>query len=137
MAITHGRLPGRPETTRVEARKGLMDQVITGVIDHTVVPMASFIAWAATNGVLLLVFAVLWLAFAGAIVLSQGSLDQAWSWIRSLPLIGQAVIWLLFLPVVAGLWIWETTWPLVVRLVLVIGLGGWNLLMFLPRAAAR
>jgi hypothetical protein len=33
-----------------------------------------------------------------------------------------------------GLWIWETSWPLVVRLVLVIGVAGWNLLVFLPRA---
>jgi hypothetical protein len=32
--------------------------------------------------------------------------------------------------------VWQTIrgWPLVVRLVLVVGLGGWNLLMFLPRA---
>ena len=44
-------------------------------------------------------------------------------------------VWLLFLPVMIGLWIWETTWPLLVRLVLVIGIAGWNLLIFLPRAA--
>jgi hypothetical protein len=43
--------------------------------------------------------------------------------------------WLLFLPVVAGLWIWETTWPLIVRVVLIVGIAGWNLLVFLPRAA--
>jgi hypothetical protein len=44
-------------------------------------------------------------------------------------------VWLLFLPVVIGLWIWESTWPLVVRLVLVVSVAGWNLLVFLPRAA--
>jgi hypothetical protein len=42
-------------------------------------------------------------------------------------------VWLLFLPVVAGLWIYETTWPLVLRLLLIASIGGWNIWMFLPR----
>jgi hypothetical protein len=54
--------------------------------------------------------------------------------LRELPLILQAVVWLLFLPVMAGLWIWESTWPVAVRLLLVAGIAGWNLLIFLPRA---
>jgi hypothetical protein len=33
----------------------------------------------------------------------------------------------------AGLWVWETTWPVVVRLLIVTGLAGWSLYMFLPR----
>ena len=113
-----------------------MDQVITGVIDHTVVPVANFIAWSATNGLLLLVFGPIWVAFAVALAFSQGSLDQAWIWIRSLPILLQAVVWLLFLPVVGGLWVWETTWPLFLRLVIVLGLGAWNILVFLPQRAA-
>jgi hypothetical protein len=79
-------------------------------------------------------FALLWAAFAGALVLSQGSVDQTWEWIGSLPLVLQAVVWLLFLPVVAGMWVWETSWPFVVRLVLVAGLGFANLYVFFPRA---
>jgi hypothetical protein len=81
-----------------------------------------------------LVFAAIWVAFAGAIVMSQGSLDQAWAWIRSLPPVLQVVLWLLFLPAVVGLWIWETTWPWVVRVVLVAGLGLATLYVFLPKA---
>ena len=53
------------------------------------------------------------------------------------PLLLQVGVWVLFLPVVAGLWVWESTWPLLVRLVLVAGLAGWNLLVLIPRAAAR
>jgi hypothetical protein len=34
-----------------------------------------------------------------------------------------------------GLWGWETRGPLFVRLILVLGVGGWNLLVFLPKAA--
>jgi branched-subunit amino acid transport protein len=79
------------------------------------------------------VFAVLWAAFAAALIWSQGSLDQTWEWIRGLPLIVQGVVWLLFLPVVAGLWVWETTWPLVARLMVVAGLGFATLYAFFPR----
>jgi hypothetical protein len=85
------------------------------------------------NVAIFLVFVVLWAAFAVALVWSQGSLDQTWEWIRSLPLILQGVVWLLFLPVTAGLWIWETSWPLAWRLVLVGGLGAANLIAFFPR----
>jgi hypothetical protein len=46
----------------------------------------------------------------------------------------QAGVWVLFLPVMVGLWVWETSWPIVVRLTLLIGVAGWNLLIFLPRA---
>lgn len=81
-------------------------------------------------------FAILWVAFAAGLIWSQGSLDQTWEWIRGLPLVIQAVVWLLFLPVVAGLWVWESTWPVIVRLVLVAGIGFWNLYIFFPRSIA-
>ncbi|HEX7172973.1 MAG TPA: hypothetical protein VF365_10245 [Candidatus Limnocylindria bacterium] len=92
------------------------------------------VATAAETGVLFVLFAVLWLAFGAALIWSQGSLDAAWAWVRSLHLIAQAAVWLLFLPVMAGLWIWETSWPTLMRVLLVGGLAGWNLLVFLPRA---
>jgi len=34
----------------------------------------------------------------------------------------------------AGLWIWESSWPLLIRLLLVVGLAGWSLLIFLPKS---
>jgi ABC-type amino acid transport system permease subunit len=70
------------------------------------------------------------------LIFSQGSVDQAWQTVRGLPLIVQIAVWVLFLPVMIGLWVWETSWPLMVRLVLVIGVAGWNLFMFLPKGAA-
>jgi hypothetical protein len=107
-----------------------MEQVIEAVASG----FGNSIAWMAEHGVLFAIFALLWLAFGAALVLSQGSLDEAWRSIQGLPLIVQIFVWVLFLPVVAGLWIWETTWPLVLRLTLVIGVAGWNLLVFLPKA---
>ena len=92
------------------------------------------VGWMADHGILFVIFAVIWIAFGAALLISQGSLDQAWATIRGLPLVVQVIVWVLFLPVMIGLWVWESSWPLVIRLVLVAGLAGWNLLMFLPRA---
>ena len=105
----------------------LFDTLATG--------MGNTVGWMAEHGVLFVVFAVIWAAFAVPVIWSQGSLDQAWAAINGLPLILRILVSLLFLPVMVGLWVWETSWPLIVRLTLVIGVAGWNLLVFLPRAA--
>jgi hypothetical protein len=105
------------------------------VINTLATGLGDGIGWAAEHGILLLAFGALWVAFGLAVVASQGTLDDAWATLTRLPLIVQAVVWLLLLPVVAGLWIWETTWPFVVRVVLVLGVAATNLLLFLPKAA--
>ena len=107
-----------------------MEQVIESVASG----MGNSVAWLAENGILFAIFAIIWVAFAAGLIFSQGSVDQAWQTIRALPLLVQIVVWLLFLPVMIGLWVWETSWPLIVRLVLVVGVAGWNLIMFLPKA---
>ena len=111
-----------------------MDQLVTGFVDRVLVPVIDAFIPMITNGVAFVVFALIWTAFAYGLVASQGSLDIAWQWLRGLPFVVQAVLWLLFLPVTVGLWIWEAGWPFVVRIVLVVGLAGWNLWMFLPKA---
>jgi len=81
------------------------------------------------------ILTVLWLGFAAALVFNQALLDTAWQSFRALPWVVQGVLWLLVLPVTAGLWIWETSWPLWLRLVLVIGLGWVTIYTFFPRKA--
>jgi ABC-type amino acid transport system permease subunit len=131
MTATQPQLSHEPiETVETARRKGRMEQVIETLASG----MGNSVAWLAENGVLFAIFAVIWIAFAAGLIFSQGSVDQAWQTIRSLPLIVQIVVWVLFLPVMIGLWVWETSWPLIVRLVLVVGVAGWNLFMFLPRA---
>lgn len=105
------------------------------VIETLASGLGNGVGWMAESGVLFAIFAIVWIAFGAGLVLSQGSVDQAWAAIRELPLLVQAIVWLLFLPVMIALWAWETTWPLLVRLPLVIGIGAWNLWMFLPKAA--
>jgi hypothetical protein len=107
-----------------------MEQVIETVASG----LGNSVGWLAENGILFGIFAILWIAFAVGLIWSQGSLDQAWNTVRGLPLIIQVFVWVLFLPVMIGLWMWETTWPLIVRLVLVVGVAGWNLFIFLPKA---
>jgi hypothetical protein len=102
------------------------------LIETLATGLGGSVGWMAENGALFVVFAVIWVAFGVGIVWRQGTLDRAWQRIQSLPLLARVVVWLLFLPVMIGLWIWESAWPRLVRLVLVLGLAGWNLLVFRP-----
>jgi hypothetical protein len=81
------------------------------------------------------ILTILWLGFAAALIFNQSLLDSVWTAFRGLPWIVQGVTWLLVLPVTAGLWIWESSWPLWLRLVLVIGLGWVTIYTFFPRKA--
>jgi hypothetical protein len=78
------------------------------------------------------VFTILWAGFAAALLVDRAALDRIWQQTRALPLPVQGLVWLLFLPVMIGLVVWETTWPLLVRLALVGGLGAWNVFIFYP-----
>lgn len=85
------------------------------------------------NFLAFIVLGFLWLAFAAALMVSRESLDSVWQAFRAWPLALQLVVWLLALPVVAGLWVWESSWPLLVRLLLVVGLAWVSLYTFFPR----
>ena len=130
MTVARPELVAEPGTKR---RKGIMERAIETVASG----LGNAVGFAAETGILFVVFALLWLAFGIGLIWSQGSVDAAWNWVHSLPLVVAGVLWVLFLPVMVGLWIWESTWPFVLRLLLVIGIAGWNLLVFLPRALVR
>jgi hypothetical protein len=114
---------------RPARRKSLMEQVI----ETAATGLGNTVGFLAEIGILFAIFAVLWVAFGAALIWSHGSLDAAWQSVRGLPLIIQGIAWLLFLPVMFGLWVWETTWPVILRLVVIAGVAGWNLLVLLPR----
>ena len=85
------------------------------------------------NDVAFAVLALLWLGFVAALLFNREILNIVWQSFRSWPLIVQLVVGLFTLPVVAGLWIWDTTWPLWLRLILVIGLAWVTVYTFFPR----
>ena len=79
------------------------------------------------------ILTILWIAFGAALFFNRAILDTVWQSFRGFPLVFQIVMGLLVLPVVLGLWIWESTWPLWLRLLLVIGLAFVTVYMFFPR----
>lgn len=114
-----------------------MEAILTTLIDGILVPVIDAVTapipFLASSGILLLVFGAMWVAFAVALVRDPARVDAAWQRLARVPLVVRAVVWLLFLPVVAGVMVWRTTWPAAARLVVVGGLAGWSLVMFVPR----
>jgi hypothetical protein len=74
------------------------------------------------------IFAMLWVGFAIALVVNREWLDLLWNWVRALPSVVEIIIWLLFLPIMVGLWIWESSWPALVHLLAFAGMVVWTLL---------
>jgi hypothetical protein len=76
----------------------------------------------------IVIFAMLWVGFAVALVVNREWLDLLWNWVRALPSLAEIIVWLLFLPIMAGLWIWESSWPALVRLLAFAGIVVWTFL---------
>ncbi len=76
----------------------------------------------------IVIFAMLWVGFAIALVVNREWLDLLWNWVRALPSVAEIIVWVLFLPIMTGLWIWESSWPALVRLLAFAGIVVWTLL---------
>jgi hypothetical protein len=76
----------------------------------------------------IVIFAMLWVGFAIALVVNRDWLDLLWNWVRALPSVAEIIVWVLFLPIMVGLWIWESSWPALVRLLAFAGIVVWTLL---------
>ena len=74
------------------------------------------------------VFAVLWVGFAVALLVNQEWLDLLWNWVRDLPSVLEIIVWVLFLPITSGLWVWESSWPAYLSLLALVGIVVWTLL---------
>lgn len=85
------------------------------------------------NVLVFVLFAVLWLCFAAALVVAPAELDELWQGYRRRNVGVQAVGWLLLLPLTAALFVWERRWQVALRLVIVLAIAGVNLLVFFPR----
>ena len=76
----------------------------------------------------IVIFAMLWVGFAIALVVNREWLDLLWNWVQALPSVAKIIVWVLFLPGMLGLWIWESSWPDLVRLLAFAGIVVWTLL---------
>ena len=76
----------------------------------------------------IVIFAILWVGFAIALLVNREWLDLFWDWVRALPSVAEIIVWVFFLPIMVGLWIWESSWPALLRLLGYAGVDGWTLL---------
>ncbi len=76
----------------------------------------------------IVIFALLWVGFAIALVMNRAWLGLLWDWVRALPLLVEIIVWVLILPIMVGLWIWESSWPALLRFLGYAGIVGWTLL---------
>jgi len=74
----------------------------------------------------IVIFAILWVGFAVALVVNQEWLDSLWNWVRGLPLAAEIFVWMALLPIMVGLWIWTSSWPVLVQLLGAAGIVGWT-----------
>ncbi len=76
----------------------------------------------------IVIFVVLWVGFAIALVANREWLDLLWKWVQGLPTVLEIIVWVVFLPITVGLWIWESSWLILVRLLAFAGIGFWTFL---------
>jgi hypothetical protein len=76
----------------------------------------------------IVIFAMLWVGFAFALVVNREWLDLLWNWVRALPSVAEIIVWVFILPIMVGLWIWESSWPALVSLLAFAGIVVWTLL---------
>jgi hypothetical protein len=76
----------------------------------------------------IVIFAILWVGFAIALVVNRELLDLLWNWVRALPAVAEIIIWLLFLPIMVGLWIWESSGSAIVHILALAGIVVWTTL---------
>ena len=74
------------------------------------------------------IFLVLWVGFAIALVVNREWLDVLWNWVQALPSVAEIIVWVLFLPIMVGLWIWESSWSDLAQVLAFAGIVGWTLL---------
>lgn len=79
------------------------------------------------------ILALIWLGFGAALLFNQAILDTVWQSFRGMPVILQIIVGFLVLPVVLGLWVWESSWPLWLRLILLLGLCSATIYTFFPK----
>jgi len=72
------------------------------------------------------IFAILWVGFAVALIVNREWLDLLWNWVQTLPIVVQIIVWILFLPIMVGLWIWESSWSVLVRWLGAAGIVVWT-----------
>ena len=76
----------------------------------------------------------LWGSFVTLLAVSPVKLDDAYDWLRALPLVWEVLLWILTLPWAVAYLVYETTWQHWVRVLLVAAIVTVHLGVCAPRA---
>jgi len=80
---------------------------------------------------------LIWFAFAGLWIFSSDTLGHILAWIQGLPLVLEIIVWIVFLPWVGSLWIWHGSWPLWLKIVVILVIAMVTMSGSRARKAAR
>ena len=72
------------------------------------------------------IFAILWVGFAIALIVNQEWLDLLWDWVQALPSLVKISAWVFITPIMVAVWIWESSWTVLIKLLAFAGLVGWT-----------
>jgi hypothetical protein len=88
----------------------------------------------APGSAFLALMAGLWGAFVTLLAVSPSTLDDAYEWLRGLPLVWEALMWLLTLPWTVAYLVYETGWEHWLRVVVVALIATVHTSVCAPRA---
>jgi len=75
-----------------------------------------------------LIFLILWIGFAIALIANPEWLDLLWNWVGDLPSVLKVPAWVFVTPIMTTLWIWESSWTMILRILAFSGIAGWTAL---------
>jgi hypothetical protein len=87
----------------------------------------------APGSAFLALMAGLWGSFVTLLAVSPQTLDDAYEWLRELPLVWELLAWILTLPWTVGYLVYETSWQHWVRVLLVALIAAVHLSISAPR----
>lgn len=87
----------------------------------------------APGSAFLALIAGLWGAFVTLLAVSPATLDDAYAWLRELPLVWELLMWLLTLPWTVAYLVYETAWEHWLRVLVVVVIATVHLGICAPR----
>jgi hypothetical protein len=91
----------------------------------------------APDSMFLAVMAGLWGSFVTLLAVSPHTLDDAYDWLRALPLVWELLMWIVTLPWTVGYLAYETSWEHWVRVLVVALVVAVHLSVCAPRTGRR
>ena len=90
-------------------------------------------AWRVVAGIVYFSAVGVWAAFLVTMAVAPDTLDSIWQWFSQQDPMLRVAGWLVALPWTAALAAWESSWPVLIRFVIVVALAFGTVLAYAPR----